>query len=193
MIGHTVRERAGRGALERASRRAWSACAPARALAVERLIRFADGRARWMNVRLTPRLDADGRFLGYYATTSDIHEQKMVEQELRRTNTILSAHFDNTPLAVIEWDTELRIVRWSGQAEAIFGWSARRGAGPQRSTAGASSTRRTRRAVDAHDRAASSRAASATRRSLQPQLPQGRLGDLGRVAQLGAARRGRAA
>ena len=62
--------------------------------------------------------------MGYYATTSDIHEQKAVEEELRRTNTILSAHFDNTPLAVIEWDTELRIVRWSGQAEAIFGWSA---------------------------------------------------------------------
>ncbi len=93
------------------------------ALAVERLVRFADGRARWMTVRLTPRI-ADGEYLGYYATTSDIHEQKMVEEELRRANSILSAHFDNTPLAVIEWDTELRIVRWSGQAESIFGWSA---------------------------------------------------------------------
>jgi diguanylate cyclase (GGDEF)-like protein/PAS domain S-box-containing protein len=93
------------------------------ALAVERLVRYADGRQRWMTVRLTPRI-SNGEYLGYYATTSDIHEQKMVEQELRRTNTILSAHFDNTPLAVIEWDTELRVVRWSGQAEAIFGWNA---------------------------------------------------------------------
>jgi diguanylate cyclase (GGDEF)-like protein/PAS domain S-box-containing protein len=93
------------------------------ALAVERLVGFADGHKRWMIVRLTPRMVA-GRYEGYYATTSDIHEQKAVEDELRRTNTILSAHFDNTPLAVIEWDTELRIARWSGQAEAIFGWSA---------------------------------------------------------------------
>src|SRR6185312_1205571 len=92
-------------------------------LAVERLVRFADGRARWMIVRLTPRI-SDGQYLGYYATTSDIHEQKVVEEELRRANTILSAHFDNTPLAVIEWDTSLRIVRWSGQAESIFGWNA---------------------------------------------------------------------
>ncbi len=92
-------------------------------LAVERLVRFADGRSRWMAVRLTPRI-VDGAYLGYYATTSDIHEQKVVEQELRRANTILSAHFDNTPLAVIEWDTELRTVRWSGQAEGIFGWNA---------------------------------------------------------------------
>ncbi len=92
-------------------------------LAVERLVRFADGRARWMIVRLTPRI-SDGEYLGYFATTSDIHEQKVVEEELRRANTILSAHFDNTPLAVIEWDTGLRIVRWSGQAESIFGWNA---------------------------------------------------------------------
>jgi diguanylate cyclase (GGDEF)-like protein/PAS domain S-box-containing protein len=92
-------------------------------LSVERLVRFANGRARWMTVRLSPRF-RDGEYMGYYATTSDIHEQKMVEQELRRTNTILSAHFDNTPLAVMEWDTQMRIVRWSGQAEAIFGWSA---------------------------------------------------------------------
>ena len=92
-------------------------------LAVERLVQFADGRKRWMTVRLSPRI-LDGVYQGYYATTSDIHEQKMVEQELRRANTILSAHFDNTPLAVIECDVELRIVRWSGQAEAIFGWQA---------------------------------------------------------------------
>ncbi|HEX5130468.1 MAG TPA: PAS domain-containing protein [Usitatibacter sp.] len=91
--------------------------------ASERLLRFADGRERWMTVRLAPRY-VDGRYMGYFATTSDVHEQKLVEQELRRANTILSAHFDNTPLAVIEWDTELRIVRWSGQAEAIFGWKA---------------------------------------------------------------------
>jgi diguanylate cyclase (GGDEF)-like protein/PAS domain S-box-containing protein len=92
-------------------------------LAVERLVRFADGRQRWLTVRLTPRI-SEGRYLGYYATTSDIHEQKTVEQELRRAHSILSAHIDNTPLAVIEWDTQLRIARWSGQAEAIFGWTA---------------------------------------------------------------------
>src|SRR5205085_1668198 len=92
-------------------------------ISMERLVHFADGRERWMIVRLAPRF-VDGEYLGYYATTSDIHEQKGVEEELRRANSILSAHFENTPLAVIEWDTEMRIVRWSGQAESIFGWSA---------------------------------------------------------------------
>ena len=122
IVGHPVKSVLGE---ER-----WGLLAPVMArvragesLAVERYIRFADGRSRWMVVRLSPRI-VEGDYQGYYATTSDIHEQKMVEDELRRANTILSAHFDNTPLAVIEFDTELRIVRWSGQAEAIFGWAA---------------------------------------------------------------------
>ncbi len=92
-------------------------------LTVERLVRFANGTSRWMTVRLTPRI-VGSKYLGYFATTSDIHDQKVVEEQLRRAHTILSAHFDNTPLAVIEWDTDLRVARWSGQADAIFGWTA---------------------------------------------------------------------
>ena len=91
-------------------------------VSVERLVAFADGRSRWMNVDFTPRHDSRGHYLGYYAATSDIHDQKLVEEELRRANSILSAHFDNTPLAVIEWDPDLKVVRWSGNAEAIFGF-----------------------------------------------------------------------
>lgn len=45
--------------------------------------------AGWMHIRYTPRRDAYGRVLGYYTTTSDIHEQKAVEEELRRANSIL--------------------------------------------------------------------------------------------------------
>jgi diguanylate cyclase (GGDEF)-like protein/PAS domain S-box-containing protein len=90
----------------------------------ERLIDFADGRSRWMNIRYTPRRDASGKVIGYYATTSDIHEQKLAEEELRRAHSVLSAHVDGTPLAVIEFDPSLRIVRWSGNAASFFGWSA---------------------------------------------------------------------
>lgn len=44
--------------------------------------------------------------------------------ELKQTHQYLSCHFDNSPLAVIEWDEQLRIKRWSSQAERIFGWTA---------------------------------------------------------------------
>ncbi len=36
----------------------------------------------------------------------------------------LAAHLENTPLAVIAWDREGRVNRWSGQAERMFGWTA---------------------------------------------------------------------
>ncbi|MBX9624927.1 MAG: PAS domain S-box protein [Gemmataceae bacterium] len=41
-----------------------------------------------------------------------------------RADRELAAHLENTPLAVIEWDADFRVVRWTGQAEAIFGWPA---------------------------------------------------------------------
>ena len=36
---------------------------------------------------------------------------------------MLSSHIGNTPLAVMEWDRDFKLVRWSPQAEKIFGWS----------------------------------------------------------------------
>ncbi len=35
---------------------------------------------------------------------------------------MLSSHISNTPLAVLEWDRDFKLVRWSPQAESIFGW-----------------------------------------------------------------------
>lgn len=37
---------------------------------------------------------------------------------------ILAYHLDNGPFAVIEWDKDFRITRWSQKAEKIFGWSS---------------------------------------------------------------------
>ncbi|CAM3438579.1 PAS domain S-box protein [Halomonas lysinitropha] len=37
---------------------------------------------------------------------------------------LLSFHLDNLPLAVIEWDSDFRITRWSRHAETLFGWPA---------------------------------------------------------------------
>ena len=46
-----------------------------------------------------------------------IHEQFVdIKQKL-------SLHVQNTPLGVIEWDTDFRVVEWNQAAEAIFGYS----------------------------------------------------------------------
>lgn len=44
--------------------------------------------------------------------------------ELRRTYNKLSFHIDNTPLAILEWNDKMELIRWSNQAENIFGWKA---------------------------------------------------------------------
>jgi PAS domain S-box-containing protein len=36
----------------------------------------------------------------------------------------LNFHFENSPLAAIEWDRDFRVSRWSATAEKIFGWSS---------------------------------------------------------------------
>src|SRR5205823_3898062 len=33
-------------------------------------------------------------------------------------------HVDNSPLAVVEWGADMRLIRWSGAAERVFGWKA---------------------------------------------------------------------
>ena len=48
-----------------------------------------------------------------------------VATQLKEASDRLNSHVENTPLALIEWDDELRVSRWSPRAEEIFGWSRR--------------------------------------------------------------------
>ena len=54
----------------------------------------------------------------------DITERKRTEDQLRELSQRLTYHVDNSPLAVIEWGPDMRLARWSGEAERIFGWKA---------------------------------------------------------------------
>jgi diguanylate cyclase (GGDEF)-like protein/PAS domain S-box-containing protein len=55
---------------------------------------------------------------------TDITKLKRAEAELEKAHQRLTFHVQNSPLAVIEWDRNLRLQRWSPQAERIFGWTA---------------------------------------------------------------------
>ncbi len=83
-----------------------------------------DGSERWESIHFAPHRDVEGNVIGIYAVHSDIHDQKRNEDELKRANWMLSSHINNTPLAVLEWDRDFQLVRWSPQAENIFGWSS---------------------------------------------------------------------
>ncbi|HLO50428.1 MAG TPA: PAS domain-containing protein [Kamptonema sp.] len=55
---------------------------------------------------------------------SEIASKQQVEESLRDALQKLTFHFENTPLAVVEWDSNFRVSRWSPAAYKIFGWNA---------------------------------------------------------------------
>ena len=51
----------------------------------------------------------------------DIGRRERIETELRRSQGRLALRAEQTPLAVIEWDLDLRVVDWNAAAERLFG------------------------------------------------------------------------
>ena len=49
-------------------------------------------------------------------------ERKQTEEALRDANQKLRLHFEQTPMAVIEWDLDFRVTRWNPAAETVFGY-----------------------------------------------------------------------
>jgi PAS domain S-box-containing protein len=60
----------------------------------------------------------------YTIVLRDVTERQQTENNLRDALHKLNFHFENSPLAAIEWDQEFRVSRWSATAEKMFGWQA---------------------------------------------------------------------
>lgn len=65
------------------------------------------------------------------ALEDSLAEQKRLLDELRerdhrieQAHRRLNVHLDNLPLALVELDSDLRVTRWSPQAEKMFGWES---------------------------------------------------------------------
>ncbi len=78
---------------------------------------FYEPLGRWFGIKAFPTEDG-----GLGVLTRDVSERRRVEQQLHDLAQRLTKLVDNTPLAVVEWNAEFRITRWSGQAEKVFGW-----------------------------------------------------------------------
>ena len=63
--------------------------------------------------------------------TENITERKRAEQALAQALQELHAHLDNSPLAIVTFDREFRIVEWSAGASRMFGWHAEEMLGKQ--------------------------------------------------------------
>ena len=81
------------------------------------------GRAGFFDGYYSPRHDENGVVVGGVAIIRDVTDRKRAEATAMEAHR-LAFHVENTPLAVIEWDHEFRVLRWSPAAERLFGWTS---------------------------------------------------------------------
>jgi two-component system, cell cycle sensor histidine kinase and response regulator CckA len=83
----------------------------------------AAGVARTYLSTKGPFRDPNGQVIGLLGICRDITARKRAESEVRQSQQKLRIHFEHTPLAVIEWDTQHRVTEWSPSAIRVFGYS----------------------------------------------------------------------
>ncbi len=88
-----------------------------------RILKF-DGAEAFIINSASPVRDVEGNITGCAVAIQDITEFKRAEEALRESEARLRSHMENTPMAVIEWDKDFIVTRWSGEATRIFGWSS---------------------------------------------------------------------
>ena len=75
---------------------------------------------RWFMMEvLIPASSGSGAIVAH----TEITERRRAEEALRDANQKLRLHFEQTPMAVIEWDLEFRVTNWNPAAQTIFGYT----------------------------------------------------------------------
>jgi PAS domain S-box-containing protein len=74
--------------------------------------------------RYSPLVDEQNTIVGGIAVVSDITARRHAEEAAHSAYRQLAFHVESSPLAVIEWDSDFRVSRWSESAERLFGWKA---------------------------------------------------------------------
>lgn len=82
------------------------------------------GKTGYFDGYYSPRHDENGDVIGGVAIIRDVTDRKLAEASAVDENKRLAFHVENTPLAVIEWDHEFKVLRWSPAAQRLFGWKA---------------------------------------------------------------------
>jgi PAS domain S-box-containing protein len=72
----------------------------------------------------SPLLDEEDNVAGGIAVITDITARKQAEEAAHTAYRQLAFHVESSPLAVVEWDSDFRVSRWSASAERLFGWNA---------------------------------------------------------------------
>jgi diguanylate cyclase (GGDEF)-like protein/PAS domain S-box-containing protein len=81
-------------------------------------------RKFWFDVSACPCRNSDGVIEGFLLVYADVTRKMEAKAALTEAKSSLASHMENTPLAVIQLDSTLRIKQWSGRATEILGWVA---------------------------------------------------------------------
>jgi PAS domain S-box-containing protein len=96
---------------------------PAANIVAEFRLQHASGEPRDFEA-IACNLLAEPSVNGVVITYRDISKRKQTESALWNALQRLTFHVENSPLAVIEWNRDFRVARWSREAEMLFGWQA---------------------------------------------------------------------
>ncbi len=77
----------------------------------------------WLDYSMHPMMDERGEVVKVLHEGRDISGRKVMEEEARSAAQHLSLYRDQTPLAAIEWDADVRVVNLNAAAETMFGYS----------------------------------------------------------------------
>ncbi|MEQ8238458.1 MAG: chemotaxis protein CheB [Cyclobacteriaceae bacterium] len=74
--------------------------------------------------RMKPYRTLENVVTGVVITFLDVSNLKMAQRDLKNTLQELKFHIENTPLAVVAFNSNLQLTQWSLNAEKLFGWRA---------------------------------------------------------------------
>ncbi len=81
------------------------------------------GRQGFFEARYSPLYQGDS-IVGGVGIIREISERVQAEEAALEAHQRLTFLIENSPLAVIEWDSGFSVSRWSDSAERLFGWKA---------------------------------------------------------------------
>lgn len=72
----------------------------------------------------SPLIGDDGAVVGGLCVIRDITDRRRAYDLAHEAHQRLNFHVENSPLAVVEWDRDFCVSRWSESAERLFGWKS---------------------------------------------------------------------
>ncbi|KJU85432.1 multi-sensor hybrid histidine kinase [Candidatus Magnetobacterium bavaricum] len=102
----------------------WSVLTAGRLWQGEFINKRKDGSLYTASSTITALSDQRGRVANYVGLQEDITQRKQMDEALRKSQQRLAFLVQNSPLGIIEWDINFRVITWNSAAEDIFGYTS---------------------------------------------------------------------